>query len=126
MLATAREIEDRAWWVGSGTLYVGFQSLPALEAQASLYETFGERDDLDVHAYISDEWDAPDTDGVVVHTESADEIGDFWFLDFAGGEEDVNKSALVAEERTEDEFYGFWTYEPALVDEITTYLRETY
>ncbi len=126
MLATAREIEDRAWRVGRGTLYVGFQSLPALRDQVSLYESLGERDDLAVRVYISDEWDAPDIDGVTVQTESADEIGDFWFLVFEGGGDDANKSALIAEERTPDEYYGFWTYDPELVDEITAYLRETY
>lgn len=126
MLATAREIEDRAWRVGRGTLYVGFQSLPALREQVSLYEALGARDDLAVHVYISDEWDAPDIDGVTVHAESADEIGDFWFVAFEGGGEDVNKSALLAEERIQDEYYGFWTYDPDLVDEMTAYLRETY
>jgi hypothetical protein len=36
--ATAREVEDRAWRTGGGTLYAGFQSLSAFETQVPVYE----------------------------------------------------------------------------------------
>lgn len=127
MLATAREIEDRAWRVGQGTLVAGFQSAAALGERADLYETLGGRDGLDVHVYVAaDAADAPDVDRVTVHAEPAPELGDFWVLAFDAGGDDANKCALVGEERTDGEFYGFWTYDPDLVDEIVAYLRDTY
>jgi len=55
MLATSREIEDRAWRVCGGALYAGFQSSNALRNQASLYGQFGEKEALTVHVYVADQ-----------------------------------------------------------------------
>lgn len=126
LLATSREIEDRAWRVGRGTLYVGFQRPAALAAQRSVYERFGERNDIAVHLYIAPEWDRPAIPGVRVHTSDAEEIGAVWFVAFEGGGTVESKSALLAEERSPGEYYGVWTYDPDRVDEVTTHLRETY
>ena len=125
MLATAREIEDRAWRVGSGALYVGFQSADALRSQASLYGQFGEKEGLDVHVYVADEWESPALEEVTVHVEDASEIGDVWFLAFESVDE-MYTCALLAEERAPGEFYGFWTYDPDTVGDVVAYLRETY
>ena len=125
MLATSREIEDRAWRVGSGALYAGFQSSDALRSQASLYGQFGEETDLDVHVYVTDEWDPPALDEVTVHVEDAAEIGDVWFVAFESADE-MYTCALLAEERDPGEFRGFWTYDPDTVGDVVAYLRETY
>ena len=36
--ATTREVEDRAWRTGGGTLDAGFQSLSTFETQVPVYE----------------------------------------------------------------------------------------
>ena len=51
MVAASREIEDRAWRVGKGTLHSGFQRLSILEDQMDIYERLAEKGGLDVHAY---------------------------------------------------------------------------
>ncbi|NHN47634.1 sensor protein [Halostella sp. JP-L12] len=125
MLATSREIEDRAWRVGRGALYAGFQSADALQRQARLYGQFGEKEDLDVHVYLADDWESPALDAVTIHAESAAEIGDVWFVVFESPDE-MYTCALIAEERSAGEFYGFWTYDPDTVGDVVAYLRGTY
>lgn len=118
LLATAREIEDRAYRVGRGTFHVGFQSVAAFDAQRTLYRQLAERTDLDIHVHVVP---APDTDSLrdfplTVHVDPAADTGRYWFLVFDGDGDDRQKCALVAEQRGPDEFYGTWTYDPSLVD----------
>lgn len=126
MLAAAREIEERAWRVGDGVLRTGFQRGAALAAQAPVYERLAGRGTLTIELFVADEWDVSLPEAVSVVTDEAPEVGQFWFLVFDGAGSDLNKCALLAEERTPDEYYGFWTYDPALVDDLATYLEDTY
>lgn len=126
LLAAAREIEDRAYRVGRGTLRVGFQSLSALRAQVPVYEQLGGETDLDVHVYGDRDWDPPSIPNVTVHGESGEEVGAFWFMAFDGGDDETNACGLLAEERVPDRYYGFWTYDLALVGQIADHLVETY
>lgn len=116
LLLTAREFEDRAWRVGHGTFHVGFQSADRFRPQRLLYRRLAEETDLDVHVYAipDDEFTPPP--GVTLHTEPADEIGRYWFMVFDGGERSEQPFALVAEQRSDDEFYGVWTYDRSLVE----------
>lgn len=125
MLATAREIEERAWRVGSGTLLAGFQRERALADQAAVYERLADRETLSVTVFIDDEWDDA-IDGVDVVSETDSEIGRFWFVIFGGGEEQRQSCALLAEERHPGQYYGFWTYDPALVLGVIDYLESNY
>ena len=127
MVAASREIEDRAWRVGSGTLRSGFQKLSILEDQMDIYEQLAQKGSLDVHAYGFPDTDVPshDTD-LTIHVERSDEIEKSWFVAYDGGGVDVNKCALLAEERESRSFYGFWTYDPATVDWILEHLESTY
>ena len=132
MLAAAREIEDRAYRYGRGTLRTGFQSLSALRSQERVYELLAGETDLDVHVYGRPDWQ-PEIPGVSVHAEDAPEIGHFWFLIYEN-DADEQASALVAEEATTRlggtgearTFSGFWTYDAGIVAELDDYLRETY
>lgn len=126
MLATAREIEDRAWRVGSGRLYAGFQRATALAAQTAVYERLGSHGSLAVAVFLDDAWDGAPPDGVRVVSEQGGELGEFWFVAFDGGDTEMQPCALLAEERRDGEFYGFWTYDPSIVDELVTYLETTY
>ncbi|WP_123623920.1 DICT sensory domain-containing protein [Halorubrum sp. CSM-61] len=51
LLAVSREIEDRAFRVGSGTLSVSFQRGSAFEPQSAVYRALGTETDLDIRVY---------------------------------------------------------------------------
>ena len=123
LLAATREIEDRAWRVGYGTLHVGFQSLDAFEAQTPVYSRLAEVTALDIHVYAVTDTPLATEPGVTFHTEPTDEIGRFWFLAFDGGDDDEQACALVAEEVEPDAYSGFWTYDPALVADVVESLH---
>lgn len=125
MLAVSREIEERAWRVGRGTLYVGFQRAAALRSQRSVYEQFAHETDVDAQLFISDELSTGLDPGLDVVSDATPELGQYWFLMFDGGD-DQSKCGLLAEEREPGQFYGFWTYEPEMVDDIVDYLERTY
>lgn len=123
MLAAAREIEERAWRIGVGRLYAGFQDREALEGQEDVYERLANHHQLSVSVFGSDEWDADVDDSA---GREGDEIGRFWFVFFDGGGSDLEKAALIAEERSPGSYYGFWTYDPALVDDLIDHLESEY
>ncbi|PSQ52533.1 histidine kinase [Halobacteriales archaeon SW_8_65_20] len=127
MIAASREIEDRAWRLGTGELHAGFQKLSILNPQMDIYERLASKGDLNVHTYATPDDDVPhhDTD-LTIHVERSDEIRESWFVVYDGGGVDVNKCALVAEEREPRSFYGFWTYDAETVDWLLDYLDETY
>lgn len=111
MLHASREVEDRAWRCGEGRLAAGFQTAEQFTDQRDAYRLLG--DVLDVHVYADGTADTPD--GVDLHALDGDAT-DLWFVAYDGGGDETQKSALLAEERGDGEFYGVLTYEPALVD----------
>ncbi|WP_336036941.1 DICT sensory domain-containing protein [Halobacterium yunchengense] len=119
MLAASREIEDRAWRAGAGRLDAGFQRASNFATERETYARLAATD-LDVHVYgVRDEpVDVPD--GVAFHGTDAPDVAATWFVVFDGGGDERQASALVAVEREDaDGFYGFWTYDPGLVDEVS-------
>lgn len=126
MIAASQEIEDRAWRMGTGAIHAGFQRLSILETRLDIYEQLASRDDLSVHVYAAPDVSVPDHEGFTVHVERSDEIRRAWFVAYDGAGMDANKCALLAEEREPRTFYGFWTYDPATVDWITTHLSTSY
>lgn len=126
MLGTSREIENRAWRVGQGELHVGFQSFSAFRAQVPVYRRLTDETNLAVHIYGESDWHPPQIQNTVFHAETTDEIGTVWFLVYDGGGDDLQKCALLAEERDPNQFYGFWTYDPETVNELHEYLRRAY
>ncbi|WP_254271700.1 DICT sensory domain-containing protein [Haloarcula marina] len=125
MVAASREIEDRAWRVGNGSLHAGFQTLSTLEGELDLYERLGDSD-VDVHAYAVPDIDPPDQSAFTLHLERTQEIADSWFVVFDGGDDPSQKCALLAEEREPRKFYGFWTYDESTVDWIIEHLETSY
>jgi len=143
LLATTREIEDRAWRTGDGRLRAGFQSLTAYRDQLPVYRRLGSETDLDVHVYGRPDWTPPPIEGVRLHEEVAADIAQVWFVVFrdtaaerdagrpAGGSDAAasrgsNSCALLAEEREPDRYFGFWTYDDELVASIDDHLAATY
>lgn len=125
MVAASREIEDRAYRVGSGTLHAGFQYISTLQNELPVYERLGSTD-VDVHAYAFPDTDPPDNDEFTLHIVRAEEIRETWFVGFDGGPNPGDKCALLAEERDSRTFYGFWTYDEGTVDWILDHLESTY
>lgn len=127
LLVATREIEDRAYRRGRGTLRAGFQSLARLSTQRGKYETLSAGTSLDVHVYGRPDAD-PDLPRATIHGDDAEEIASHWFVVFDGGGDDRQACALLAEEVADDprSFRGFWTYDPETVADLAGYLRETY
>lgn len=117
LLAVSREIEDRAYRVGAGTLRVSFQSLSTFRAQTDVYRTLGAETDLDVHIYGVEDWTPPSIPGVTYHADVAAQFEPYWVLAFDGGADPVQACGLAAEERA-DGYRGFWTDDPGTVESI--------
>lgn len=126
MTSASDEIEDRAWRIGQGTIYAGFQTLSALDTRLDTYEQLACRDDLDVCVYAFPDTVVPDYEDITLHIERAREIQNTWFVVYDGDGDDNNKCALLAEEREAGAFYGFWTYDPDTVDWMERHLCTNY
>lgn len=126
MLAASREIEDRAWRAGEGSLHAGFQTVEHFERQRTAYERIGGCDGLSVHAYAVPSPKFRPAENVQFHLERDAEIRDSWFVAFDGGPEEIGRCALLAEERVSGQFYGFWTYDSETVASVVDYLRSSY
>ena len=117
LLAVSREIEDRAYRVGDGTLWVCFQTLSAFRSQTEVYRTLATETDLDIHVYGVEDWTPPAIPGITYHTEEAEEFEPYWIMAYDGGSNETQACGLVAEERS-DEYAGFWTNDPTRVGKI--------
>jgi AraC-like DNA-binding protein len=126
MLAASREFEDRAWRVGDGALHIGFQSLSAFRDQTNVYRHLATETDLDIHIYGRADWGPPRIPNTTFHAKTSGEIGAVWFIVYDGGGDDRQKCALVAEERADGRYFGFWTYDTSTVDDLRAHLEETY
>lgn len=126
MDAASHEIEDRAWRIGSGTVYAGFGTVSALESQIDTYEQLADKKPLSVHLYAFPDSEIPAHDIATVHLERSEEIHTTWFVVYDGDEADTNKCALLAEEREPGAFYGFWTYDPGTIDWIINHIVTNY
>lgn len=120
LLATVRELEDRALRTGTGELRVGFQNLEAFAPQESLYRRLAEETDLRVrvHAAFDKPPEAATETAIAFHDGPSPEVGRFWFFAFDGGGDDERACALVADERERDAYYGVWTYDPDVVGDV--------
>ena len=117
LLATSRELEDRAWRTGHGRLHAGFQRADAFEAQTSVYRELAATD-IDVHVYVPGgvSTDALADSPVTLHTRDGD-LGRYWFILFDDGESGAQNCALIARETEDGRYQGLWTYNEELVDE---------
>ena len=118
--ATTREVEDRAWWTGGGTLYAGFQLLSAFETQVPVYERLVADTDLRAVVFGRPDWEPPALEGVTVHRDGGGDLADFWVVAFDGAGDDDEKCALLAEET--EQYSGVVTCDAAVVDDIVARL----
>lgn len=125
MIIASREIEKRAWRNRVGELHAGFQQLSIVETQGETYRRLG-ASDLDVHVYGQPDVEMGPSVPCTIHADDSPEMGASWFVVYDGDGDDAEKAALLATEVGDDVFSGFWTYDPAIVDEIYDYLVRTY
>lgn len=125
MLYASREIEDRARRIGRGSIRAGFQQCSTMAGERHVYSDLARRG-VSVHAYGVPDAPPPDLGPGRVHAVGTAEIAETWFVVYDGGDDDTQKSALLAKERDENSFYGGWTYDPGLVDHLLAYLERTY
>ncbi|WP_255169732.1 DICT sensory domain-containing protein [Natrononativus amylolyticus] len=126
LLATSREIENRAWRVGTGTLVAGFQRPGALESQVPVYDRLSRETDLGVTVHCRADRAPSAIPDATVRVHASEEIGTHWLLAYDGGSDDLQSCALLAREREPGAYAGFWTYDPGFVAEILEYVRERY
>jgi len=119
LLAVSREIEDRAFRVGEGTLWVGFQTLSAFKSQVDVYRTLSDETNLNIHIYGVEDWTPPEISEISYHTEEATRFEPYWVLAYDGGPDENQACGLVAKEYS-DEYTGFWTNDPTTVEDIAT------
>ncbi|QZP39146.1 histidine kinase [Halobaculum magnesiiphilum] len=118
LLAVSREIEERAYRIGSGTLRASFQRFSAFRPQVDVYRHLAAETDLDIHVHGADDWDPPAIPGVTYHPVGDGEIGGFWVVAFDGGD-GGHACGLVAREES-DGYKGVWTDDAGLVEEVLT------
>lgn len=117
LLAVSREIEDRAFRVGEGTLWVSFQTLSTFRSQTDVYRTLGAETDLEIHIYGVEDWTPPAIDGITYHPKASERFEPYWVLAYDGGPDETQASGLVAEAHAEG-YTGFWTNDVATVETI--------
>jgi hypothetical protein len=125
----SRHIESLALETGSGTLHSSFQRLSRLRDERGTEATYRNLagSDVETHVYGVDDWDPPAfAENLVVHGGDTEELRTSWFVVHDGDGDDDRKAALIAEETAPNEYRGYWTYEPRLVDEVLEHLAETY
>lgn len=122
LVASAREIEDRAWRTGDGTLFAAFQSLSAFQAQVPVYERLATESDLRTVVYGEPDWEPPALDDLTVHRDERGDLTDFWVVAFDGASDPDQRCALIAEESEPGAYTGVLTYEESVVDDRTGYL----
>lgn len=117
LLATSREIEDRAFRVGAGTLHVTFQSFSVFTSQIELYQFLSEETGLDIHVHGVPDRTLPAIENITYHADETGALAPFWCLAFDGGPDDTQACVLIARQKT-DQYLGFWSYDKALVDDV--------
>lgn len=122
LLAVSREIEDRAYRVGAGTLRVSFQALSVFESQVDVYRHLAAETDLDIHVYGVEDWTPPEITGLTYHGYETNSLEPYWVLAFDGGPDSEHACGLLGREHS-GRFDGFWTDDPALVDTLAQVLQ---
>jgi DICT domain-containing protein len=124
MVTISHEIEDRAFRLGGGQLLVGFQRPTKLMKEADRYGRLAAQP-FDVHTFAIP-GEPVEIDEVTHHAEAGAEIEDSWFVVFDGDGNDSYKTALLATEQAPNQFDGFWSDDPEIVDSIGSYIEKAY
>jgi hypothetical protein len=121
LLAVSREIEERAFRIGTGVLHAGFQSLSVYRSQVDVYRTLATDTDLEIHVYGDADWSPPAVPGISYHAYPNADDERFWVMAFVGGDAASTTNALVARQEG-DAYDGFWTDDAGVTREVTSAL----
>ncbi|MFW6436192.1 MAG: DUF7504 family protein [Halococcoides sp.] len=127
LLRISRLIEGRALAAGRGAIHTGLQRLDRIEDEAGTrkyYEAITGTD-VTVHLYGAP-GEVPDRAADVIHAAEDGELLESWFVVFDGGGDRSRMAALVCREVEPGRYSGIWTYRPADVDAVLSYLETTY
>ena len=128
LIAVSRVIERTAWEHRGGTLRASFQQLSRLNDESGtkqVYRTVAGTE-TDVHVYGVGDW-LPKSLPVTPHTGTSVEYRDSWFVVYRPPPESETGEhvALVALQRAETDWDGFWTFRPEFVRDIDDHIRTT-
>lgn len=127
LIHISRHVEALALSTGSGVLHSGFQYLSRIHDERGTDRAYQKLTDtdVDVHVYGKPDWGNTPECSLTVHT-GDDELSRAWFVVHDGDGHDARKAALVATEVGENEYEGFWTFRPEVVDDVLEYLDSAY
>jgi len=127
LVGVSRQFEERALRRAGGRLTVGFQNLSVLADSPRTREVYDRLAsngvDVSVHGYpdadVGDvSYDVvPDTDG---------RFRDYWFILYDGDGDPDRTAVLVALERENGLYDGYWSVDPAVVDTAFDIVGEEY
>ncbi|WP_257299234.1 DICT sensory domain-containing protein [Haloarchaeobius sp. FL176] len=117
MVLASRIVEFRAWNHRDGELHAGFQQLSKVNLQKNVYRNLSTVP-LDVHVYGEADWDRPDDLDIHVHANDSEEVSRHWWVVYDGNGRDEDKATLLAQEVGDNEFFGYWTYDPVVADRV--------
>jgi len=124
LLAVSREIEDRAYRVGDGTLRVCFQTFSTFKSQFPVYRHLATDTELDIHIYAVADWEPPAIPGITYHDITGLNLDLYWLLAFDGGSDPTNACGLFAREGS-GYYTGYWTDDRTLISKVAAELQHT-
>lgn len=134
LIELSRYIEARAWEHGVGELHSSFQYLSRLQDERGTHEVYrslGESD-VDVNIYGIADASVPSNIDADVYTDSDDgELLRSWFVVYSHPSDPDESAALVCyrlpgEDGHIGPWKGFWTFDPERVENIRTYITDTF
>jgi len=123
----SRHIEQQAMTSETGILRSSFQRLSRLDDEQGtreVYNTLGQRPDLDVHVYGFPDWDPPSEMGVTAHPVRNEEIRKTWFVVYTT--EAGTDRAMLATKVGPNTWKGYWTLNSPEIQAIDSYITQTY
>jgi hypothetical protein len=128
LIRMSRHIELRALRSGNGTFHAGFQELSRIYDDHGTRGVYTEIADsgIDVHIYGTPDIDDVSgfDDSFTVHTDEENEIATTWFLVYTDGAD--RSATLVAEEKEDGRYHGFWSFDESVAKKATEYIESTY
>jgi hypothetical protein len=115
-------ILELAHETGGGRLHVGVGPLSDLAFALDDRAMFGKLARAGVEVHLHGGNAAGTREGEVVAHDAVGETDDCRFVVFDGDGENARKAAMVAIDPDGESYRGFWTFEAALVDDVTAYL----
>jgi len=125
LITISRYIEQLALENGGGKHRASFQRLSRLndeQGTRAAYERLAESE-VDTHLYGMPDWTPPPEFDVTIHGGWDQEFRESWFVVHVPDEESSRHAGLVALESEHALWHGFWTYDPATVQEINRYIE---